>query len=581
MRRWRLAHRVVLPQVAGVQSAPERRPPARQATRGQSSAAALRYGWLLALGAALACGDGPALGGGATGATETDGAGDSNDSPDGDGDSPDGTADGGDNGDDNDGGGDAGGCPEPAADPPEYVDMLEHLGRAQGDTFIEILDVEADGNLVHACTATQGLTIWDATNEQQPALIVENIGPAGLAHPQFPRCQHLGYDAAAQQMVLTNRGDEIQPDPWLYLYDVSDPAAPQPLRGLQTSESIEGVVLEDGRIWAAAHKSGILVLDDTGGDDLVMTASWSDADSDAWAGVKVGSTLLTAEGTTGIRSYDISGDEPVLLDTLALPGSSKDLVVVDDTAYVAASSFLAAVDVSDPSTMTLLLEREVRGTALALDMAQDGIVMVAEWDEIRGYDTTDPELPEVLSETVPRDGASFSRVLSLDAEPNAGRVYAGEWRGMHAYDQHDGPTGPEVLATPGSLQYGRVEVGDFEDKVLVVRNAGPETLEIYGVDSDLEGVSASPSCATVPAGGAAALEIRFEPESESSHRGRVVLQTNDVDEPLFEVSMSGNIAGLDIGDPAPEFSLTDLDGAVWNSADQLGKVVVLSYFATF
>ncbi|MBL4685899.1 MAG: choice-of-anchor D domain-containing protein [Nannocystaceae bacterium] len=472
-------------------------------------------------------------------------------------------------------------CPAPSGAATNFVDALEHLGRAQGDTFIEILDVVADGELVYSCTATQGLTIWDATNPSESALIVENVGPAGLAHDSFPRCQHLGYDATARQMVLTNRGDEIQPEPWLYLYDISDPASPVPLRGLQTAASIEGVVLEDGRIWAAAHNAGILVFDDTGEADLVVTAEWADDDSDAWAPFKVGDTLFVAEGTTGLRAYDIAGDTPILLDTIALPGSSKDVVVADGIAYVAASSFLAAVDVSDPTAMALVTEREVRGTALALDIGTDGIVMVAEWDEIRGYDTATADLAEVISETIPADGASFSRVLTLDAEPTTARVYAGEWRGMHAYDQHAGGTGPEVLATPGSLQFGTVAPGDSEDRVMVLRNSGDQPLEIYAIQSEIPGVSAAPACATIAPGSAAAFEVTFAPTTEDSSRGRLMLQTNDIDEPMFEVSMSGNIAGLDIGDPAPPFTLNDLDGQTWSLEDLEGSVSVLSYFATF
>jgi len=462
-----------------------------------------------------------------------------------------------------------------------FGDALEHLGRAEGDSFIEILDMVADGSLVYSCTATQGLTIWDATDGAAASLVVENVGPEGLAHPSFPRCQHLGPDFGAGQVVVTNRGDEIQPDPWLYLYDISDPSAPQPLRGLQTTASIEGVVLDDGRIWAAAHKSGIVVVDDTGGSALVQVASFSDEASDAWAPFKVGTTLFVAEGTTGLRAYDISGDEPALLSTLGLPGSSKDVIVVDDIAYVAASAHVLAVDVSNPSQMTIVGQREVRGTALALDMGTDRTLLVAEWDEIRGYDADDPELREVLSETVPTEAANFTRVLTLDAEPSAGRVYAGEWRGMHAYDQHEVAMSPEVVATPGSLQFESTAVGEFEDLVLVIRNPGTEDLEIFGAASGLEGVTVDPPCVSVPPGGAAAMEVRFTPISDAPQRGKLILETNDPDEPEFSVSVSGNIVGLDVGDPNPPFELTALDGTQWSLDDLKGQVAVLAYFATF
>jgi len=531
----------------------------------------MRARWVCAAALSLlgGCQDGVALGSGSAGPDSA-----------GSGDPTGGSADAADDDDDDDEGGGGGGASCPAPPDQGFVDGLAHLGRAQGDTFIEILDVIADGSLVYSCTATQGLTIWDATDASQSALLVENVGPPGLAHNAFPRCQNLGYDASTLRMVITNRGDEVQPDPWLSLYDVTDPTAPLELRSLQTTASVEGVVLEGDRIWAAAHKDGIVVIDDTG-TELTIAGGWSDEDSDAWKPFKVGDTLFVAEGTTGLRSYDVSGDAPVLLDTVALPGSSKDVVVRDGVAYVASSAFIAAVDVSDPTAMSVITEREVRGTALALDIGTDDVLMVAEWDEIRGYDLRDNTLAEVMSETVPRDGASFSRVLTLDAEPDEARVYAGEWRGMHAYDQIAGSFGPEVVATPQSLQFGTVTPGDFDDAVLVVRNVGDEPLEIFGVTSDIDGVSALPACATVMPDSAAAIEIRFEPGSDATQRGRVTLLTNDPDEPAFEVTLSANVAGLDIGDPAPSFNLADLEGNTWSLDGLQGSVVVLAYFATF
>lgn len=152
---------------------------------------------------------------------------------------------------------------------------------------------------------------------------------------------------------------------------------------------------------------------------------------------------------------------------------------------------------------------------------------------------------------------------------------------MHAYDQHPGGTGPEVLATPDSLQFSTVAPGDDEDRVLVLRNSGDVPLEVYTVQTDVEGITADPACVEVAPGSAAAIEVTFAPNSDASQRGRLILQTNDIDEPMFEVSISGNIAGLDVGDPAPEFSLTDLDGQTWTLSDLQGEVVVLSYFATF
>lgn len=204
----------------------------------------------------------------------------------------------------------------------DFVDGLELLGRGEGDTFIEILDVVAREDVVYACTGTQGLTLWDATDGAEPILLAENAAPPGLAHPSFPRCQHVALSDDGSTAVITNRGDEVQPTPWLWLLDVSDPSAPMPVRGWSGTVSIEGAIIDGSRIYAAAHTRGILVFEDDGGQELSAVTGYSDAQSDAWQVVRDGATLFAAEGTTGLRIYDLAEDGISLRSSLRLPGSS-------------------------------------------------------------------------------------------------------------------------------------------------------------------------------------------------------------------------------------------------------------------
>ncbi|MEM6295662.1 MAG: hypothetical protein AAGA54_30595 [Myxococcota bacterium] len=467
-------------------------------------------------------------------------------------------------------------CDEPPSQ--TTVDGLVHRGRAEGDTFIEILDLQSRGDLVYSCTATQGVTIWDA-REDAPPLVVQNVGPPGLAHPQFPRCQHIALDASTDRAVITNRGDEVQPTPWLYLYDLSDPSQPVALKGWSGDASIEGVVLDGNRIYAAAHTSGVLVFEDQG-DALVQVGAFADDASDAWKPLLVGDTLYVAEGSTGLRVYDVSGDDPVLQATLALPGSSKDLELDGDTLFIAASSALAAVDVSDPSAPEVVGERETLGTAVALALGEDGLLYTAEWDELRAYDRSQPDMPRVWSEVVPT-GDPISRVLTVAADPARPRIYAGEWTGMQVFDAQPDPTGPDIVASPLAVQFGRVEPGDSEDRVFVIRNEGDQPLEVFGTASHKDAVQLRESCFTVEPGDAYAVEVRFTPDSQNISAGHIALMTNDPDEPEYRLRFVGNAAGADVGDPMVDFVLQDLEGNAWSREDLEGKVVLLAYFATF
>lgn len=473
--------------------------------------------------------------------------------------------------------------PEPCTLEPAdeaYVDGLVHRGRGEGDTFIEILDVVADGNLVYSCTGTQGVTIWDATDPAAPTLLVENIGPHDLAHPQFPRCQHLALDEARTRALITNRGDEVQPTPWLALYDVQDPAAPALVATWSGEESVEGVVVRGDRVYAAAHRSGLMAFDVVG-DGLQPVGSFADEQSDGWQPLFVGDHLYVAEGANGVRVYDVTGNDPVPVASVALPGSSKDLVLEGDAVYVASSSHLVALDVSDPAAPAILSETPVVGTALALAAGPDQIVYTAEWDEVRGYDVSDPSaVRSVVAESLPTDD-DFSRVLALDASPD-GRIYGGEWEGMHVLEAQAGAAAPDISVTPANVQFGLVQVGDAADRVVVVRNTGDRPLRIFEADTDHEEVSVAQVCMEIPPGESAAVEVRYAPLDDTfSLQARLAFRTDDPDEEVFIVRVSGNFSGVGVGEPVPTFDLTDLEGNIWRSEELRGQVLVLAYFATF
>lgn len=471
------------------------------------------------------------------------------------------------------------GCPDP--DGERFVDPLRHEARAEGDSFIEILDVVVDFPTVYACTGTQGLTVWDASGSGAPQLLREKVGPAGAADPQFPRCQHIGLDRANERLVLTNRGDEVQPRPFLWLYDVSDPGDPEPLQGWAGDPSIEGAVLHDGRIYAAAHTAGVLVLEDQGLTSLAEIGSYADAESDAWQPVLLDDDhLAVAEGPAGLRTYDVSADDPQLLGAVAFAGSSRDVVVSAGLAYVATSAGLGIADLSDPAVPVVVSETPTLGTSLAVALGLEGTVVAAEWDEIRGYDVSDPtDVRPIFSERVPTDD-EFSRVLALDAAPDEARVFAGEWTGMHVFAQRNESIGPDVWASPQSIQFGNVEPGASSDRVMVVRNQGNRPLTVLDVIADAR-VEADRTCFQVDPGGSSAVELTLSPTSNESLRSALKVCSDDPDEPELFVGLSANVSGRSVGDPMPEFSLRDLDGELWTDADLEGNIAVLAYFATF
>ena len=474
-------------------------------------------------------------------------------------------------------------CPAASTEP--FVDPLRHVGVAESSTFIEISDLLANDDLVFACTGVRGLVIWDAGGDE-PGMLVENVRPPAHAHGTFPRCQHVGLDREARRVVFTNRGDEVQPVPWVAVADVTDPRAPSIVaQWSDPSVSVEGAVIDGDRVIVAGHTSGIQVLA-LEGTMLSPTGSFSDEQSDAWQVVALPDDpdiLVTAEGQTGLRTYRLEDAGPELLATVELEGSSRDLILTGDagrTAIVAASSSLSIVDLTDPAAPVLRSTTPTTGTALALAAIDSSTVAVAEWDEVRGYDVSDPTaVREVFAERLPAP-AAFSRVLAVDADPGTRRVFAGEWHGMHVLAHDPNGTGPDLTVAPQALQFGQVPPGQSDDAVLVLRNDGDLGLTVHEIVT-ADGVSVDQSCLQIPAGSAAAVEVTVAPPSDTELRTAVRVCSDDPDEPQRDVGLSVNIEGLDVGDPAPEFSLRDLTGRTWSTADLEGNVAVLAYFATF
>ena len=327
------------------------------------------------------------------------------------------------------------------------------------------------------------------------------------------------------------------------------------------------------------HTSGVVAL--TVDEDTITEVGRTLAPgTDAWKPVLRDDTLIVAEGEAGLRIYDVSTNEnPRLRATVEISGSSRDVVLEGDRAYVATSAALAVVDIADLDAPRLLVEHEVGGTPLGVAVAAPGVVAVAEWDELRGYDVSNPgQVTQVFSEVVPTDDA-FSRVLAVDAVPDSGRVFGGEWTGLHQFSLQTG-SGPEIALNPSSVQFGTLAPGESDDRVLVIRNEGVTPLTVTDIVS-ADDVSVNETCFTVPPGGSTAVEVAFTASSTATLQSAVKVCSDDPDEPEALVSLSANVSGVDVGDPVPTFALQDLEGNTWGSADLQGKVTVLAYFATF
>ncbi|MBN1442949.1 MAG: choice-of-anchor D domain-containing protein [Planctomycetes bacterium] len=109
---------------------------------------------------------------------------------------------------------------------------------------------------------------------------------------------------------------------------------------------------------------------------------------------------------------------------------------------------------------------------------------------------------------------------------------------------------PEIDVSPLVLDFGDVFVGSSSRLTFSIRNRGTAPLEILGValgsgTSPALAISSGPASSRLDPGGVAAVEVRFSPSTAGTHSGTVRIASNDTDERVVVVSLSGR------GTPVP------------------------------
>jgi hypothetical protein len=164
--------------------------------------------------------------------------------------------------------------------------------------------------------------------------------------------------------------------------------------------------------------------------------------------------------------------------------------------------------------------------------------------------------------------------MTIDADDGLWTV--GDWNILSLWETDDG-TSPAI-----DLGLGTVAFLDGADTRFVdIINRGNGTLELSGI-SVPDGVTAEVSAESLEPGEVASMALTWD-GSTLTNVALVCIATNDPSRPDIQllVSAGSDGEGEAIGQSAPDFSLTGLDGNTYRLSEQLGHPVVLAYFATW
>ncbi|MAE69714.1 MAG: hypothetical protein CME06_04500 [Gemmatimonadetes bacterium] len=125
-------------------------------------------------------------------------------------------------------------------------------------------------------------------------------------------------------------------------------------------------------------------------------------------------------------------------------------------------------------------------------------------------------------------------------------------------------------------------VGTSRDTTIVLSNNGGSTLSIESIDVPHADLALSPPAPfNIAAGDQRDLVITYTASEEEIGIQRFTIRSNDTDDPALRFSVQGNSADLNVGDPAPDFTIPVLDGETVTLSDLRGSVVVLTFFASW
>ena len=130
------------------------------------------------------------------------------------------------------------------------------------------------------------------------------------------------------------------------------------------------------------------------------------------------------------------------------------------------------------------------------------------------------------------------------------------------------------------MNYPYVENGDSYTLSVDVTNNGNSTLIIedqYISNTDFQIVN---YLQNLNPGESQTVDITYFADAGNSSSGYWIF-TNDPDEPQITVELNGNIDGINIGEPAPDFELEIIanGSGTFQLSNYLGQIVVLAFFA--
>ncbi|MCK6520150.1 hypothetical protein L6R49_01805 [Myxococcota bacterium] len=450
-------------------------------------------------------------------------------------------------------------CEAPASLPTDTLTQTGQDKRGQDKPgqgfFVELIDLELHGERAYG-VGQGGLMVYDIADPAAPALIG--------AHPPAGNGRYHRVEVIRDGLVAVTHRDR-----GLELVDVSDPAAMATL-GVISRAGLEGMAWDGDRLWLTDRARGLLPVDLSdptrpveGAATPGLSAPWE------LSPVQTGWSYV-ADNALGVVPIDLSNpDAPVIHPAVALPGATQHVAVADGHLYAAiGGAGVAVLSLADPAAPSLLRVVPTGGSAAQVSAA-DGLLWVADHEGVVVYDLSDPADPQPLAREQTEQFALAVRAAPGDA------AWVGDWNILSGWVLDRDGAAPSLDPSTDSPRLP----AEGGEATVRLTNRGDAPLTLSGATVGDERVTVEVSAASIEPGEEALLRLTWA--GGESLDTTLCLASNDPDEPTLSLKLTAGVVGDYLGQAAPDFALTDLDGDTHRLSEQLGAPVLLAYFATW
>jgi hypothetical protein len=359
-------------------------------------------------------------------------------------------------------------------------------------------------------------------------------------------------------------------DDGLTIVNVEDPTA-MVQAGRFDANDMSSLVYRDERLYVLRHTGSVLVFDLSELTALTLSNEMEGL-GNPWEIELVGDLAYVADNSLGIVVLDLQNpDFPAVLSTTSAAGGVQDLWVEEGFLYAAiGSKGIETFDLSTPSAPLSIGVTDIGRSAVAVSAANRQL-WVATQEGVVTLELQDMSKPTPFASVKTEEWA-------MHVFANGDRGWVADWSKVVLLEVDPANVAPVADLTPDFLYLYQ---GDTQAS-MTVTNRGGATLEITGMSLNDERIQSSIDRVELAPSEQGTITLTFSDDGQPVN-ATLCLSSTDPSQPLreIEVSSSSSMTNVSIGEQAYDFVLSDLDGNSHRLSDQLGKPVVLAYFATW